>query len=117
MITENDYTLVENANNPMQAVKFKTGKYKDVIVMYGTVSVKESPELDMASLGFTFQIIEPAEFAVNDLENDEEFKNYMGEVLQYIITDSLDYAKENNVGVIGIGNDESTADSHTQSST
>ena len=107
MITENDYTLVENANNPMQAVKFKTGKYKDIIVMYGTVSVKESPELDMASLGFTFQIIESAEFAVNDLETDEELKNYIGEVLQYIITDSLEKGG-------GIG--ESTTDTHIEPS-
>ena len=75
--------------------------------MYGTVSVKESPELDMASLGFTFQIIESAEFAVNDLETDEEFKNYIGEVLQYIITDSLEKGG-------GIG--ESTTDTHIEPS-
>ena len=114
MITENDYTLVENANNPMQAVKFKTGKYKDVIVMYGTVSVKESPELDMASLGFTFQIIEPAEFAVNDLETDEEaFKNYMGDVLRHIIINNL----ENDKARIGnIESEQRTTDTHTESS-
>ena len=55
-ITDKDYSIVENPNSEFHGVKFKTGTWKDVIVVYGTVSIKESPELDMATLGFTYRI-------------------------------------------------------------
>ena len=109
-ITEKDYGFVDNQNQPIQGVIYKTGIYKDVIVMYGTVSVKESPELDMASLGFTFQIADPAEHTVDELEKDEHFKNYMGAVLQHIIEHNLDSEKA-RIG--NIESEQSTPDTHT----
>ena len=111
-ITENDYTYVENEQSIVQGVKYKTGPYKDVIVMYGTVSIKEDEDLDVARLGFTFQIADPAEFTVEELEQEEAFKNYMGDVLRHIIINNLDNNKAR------IGNIESdTTDTHTESST
>lgn len=115
-ITESDYSLVENPSHPLHGVKLLTGEYKGVTVIYGTVSIKESPELDMATLGFTYQVQDPADFAMDELESNEDFKNYLGAVLQYIITDSLEWGEQNNVARIGIGNNESTTDSHTESS-
>ena len=85
MIQETDYTFVENPSHPLHGVKYLTGDYKDVTVIYGTVKIKESPELDMASLGFTFQIIDPADWTVDELNESESFKDYMGAVLQHII--------------------------------
>jgi hypothetical protein len=112
-IKETDYTLVENSNHPMDGVKFLTGEWKGVIIIYGTVSIKESPELDIATLGFTFQVQDPADFTVDELDNDEAFKNYLGAVLQFIITDSLD-TKNENMARIGIDrNHESTTDTDT----
>jgi len=115
-ITENDYSIVEKEDSVFQGVKLKTGTWKDVIVVYGQVGVKESPELDIATLTFNYTVQDPADFNIDELNEDESFKNYLGAVLQYIITDSLEYARENNLGVIGIGNNESTTDSHTESS-
>ena len=115
-VTESDYSIVEREDSVFHGVKLKTGTWKDVIVVYGQVGVKESPELDIATLTFNYTIEDPADFNIDELNEDESFKNYLGAVLQYIITDSLDYANENNVGVIGIGNNESTTDSHTESS-
>ena len=114
-ITEEDYSLVENPQSEFHGVKLKTGTWKDVIVVYGTVSVKESPDLDMATLGFTFTIQDPADHDFDQLNEDEAFKNYLGSVLQYIITDSLEWGEENNLSRIGIGNNESTTDTHTES--
>lgn len=114
-ITENDYTLVENPNSPLHGVKFLRGEYKDVIVVYGQVSIKEDENLDMATLAFNFNIQDPAEFTVDELEKSEAFKNYLGDVLQFIIKDGLDYAEETNQSIIGIGNDESTTNTHTES--
>ena len=113
-ITDKDYTLVENENSPLHGVKFLRGEWKDVIVVYGQVSIKETPELDAATLAFNFNVQDPADFTVDELEKDEVFKNYLGDVLQYIISDSLNYANETNQSIIGIGNDESTTDTHTE---
>ena len=114
-INQNDYSIVENETSAFQGVKLKTGTWKNVIVIYGQVGVKEDTALDMATLSFNFTVQDPADFSVDELEKDEAFKNYLGSVLQYIITDSLDYARENNLSTIGIGNGESTTDTHTES--
>ena len=106
-ITDDDYSIVENPSSAFHGVKLKTGTWKDVIVVYGQVGVKESPELDIATLSFNFTIQDPAEFNINELNKDESFKNYLGSVLQYIITDSLE-----NGGTIG----KPTTDTHTESS-
>lgn len=116
-ITNNDYSIVENPSSEFHGVKIKSGTWKDVIVVYGTVSIKESPELDMATLGFTFNIQDPADFDFDELNEDETFKNYLGAVLQHIITDSLEWGEENKIARIGIGNNESSTDTHTESST
>ena len=115
-ITEKDYAIVEREDSVFHGVKLKTGTWKDVIVIYGQVGVKESPELDIATLSFNYTVQDPADFNIDELNEDESFKNYLGAVLQYIITDSLEWAEENNVSRIGIGNNESTTDSYTESS-
>jgi len=115
-VTEKDYSIVENENSAFHGVLLKTGTWKDVIVVYGQVGVKESPELDIATLSFNYTVQDPADFNVDELNNDEHFKNYLGAVLQYIITDSLEWGAENNIARIGIGDNESTTDSHTESS-
>ena len=115
-VSEKDYSIVENENSPLSGVLLKTGTWKDVMVVYGQVGIKEDPNLDMATLSFNYTIQDPGDFSVDELDQDESFKNYLGAILQYIITDSLVYAKENNLSTIGIANDESTTDSHTESS-
>ena len=115
-VSEKDYSIVENENSPLSGVLLKTGTWKDVIVVYGQVGIKEDPSLDMATLTFNYTIQDPADFSVDELDKDESFKNYLGSVLQYIITDSLEYAEENNLSTIGIANDESTTDTHTEPS-
>jgi hypothetical protein len=106
-VTDKDYSIVENDNSAFQGVKLKTGTWKDVIVVYGQVGIKEDESLDMATLSFNYTVQDPADFNVDELNQDESFKNYLGSILQYIITDSLE-----NGGHIG----ESTTDTHTQPS-
>ncbi len=115
-ITNEDYSIVENPNSEFHGVLLKTGIYKEAIVVYGTVSIKESPELDMATLGFTFNIQDPGDHDFDKLNESEEFKNYLGAVLQHIITDSLEWGQDNKLARIGIGNNESSTDTHTESS-
>lgn len=88
-VSEKDYSIVENENSPLSGVLLKTGTWKDVIVVYGQVGIKEDPALDMATLTFNYTVKDPGEFSVDELDKDESFKNYLGSILQYIITVSL----------------------------
>jgi len=106
-ITEKDYSIVEHDNSAFYGVKLKTGTWKDVTVIYGQVGIKEDENLDMATLSFNYTVQDPADFNIDELNKDESFKNYLGSVLQYIITDSLE-----NGGHIG----KSITDTHTESS-
>lgn len=109
-IDESDYTYVENDSAEFWGIKFRNGSpYAGVVVVYGTVSVKESEELDLATLSFSFNIQDAGDYNIDELDNSEEFKNYLGNVLQSIINDSVKEKEKN-------GYYEPTADSHTESS-
>ena len=116
-IASMDYKFVESDQVDFYGVKLLTGKWKDVLYIYGKVSIKESPELDLATLTFTYNIQESAQYEPDDLINDPEFKDYLGAVLEHIMKNSLDESEKNNLGVIGkIGHNTSNTDTHTQSS-
>jgi hypothetical protein len=115
-IDHNDYSIVESNDADFYGVKIQKGKYKNVILIYGKVGIKEDQEMDTARLSFTYNIQDPAEFDSTVLEKDEYFKNYLGAVLQHIITDSLDEAKKNNKASIGIGHNESNTNTHPEPS-
>ena len=116
-ITTTDYKFVESNQVEFYGIRLLTGKWKDVLYIYGKVSIKESPELDLATLTFTYNIQESAQYEPDDLINDPEFKDYLGAVLEHIMKNSLNESEENNLGVIGkIGHNKSNTDTHTQSS-
>ena len=116
-IAASDYKFVESEQVDFYGIRLLTGKWKDVLYIYGKVSIKESPELDIATLTFTYNIQESAQYEPDDLINDPEFKDYIGAVLEHIMKNSLDESEKNNSGVIGkIGHNESNTDSHTESS-
>jgi hypothetical protein len=105
-ISNNDFKMVENAASEFYAIRLLKGKWKDVIFTYGAVSVSEDVENDNATLSFNWQLNDSGECEPEDLTNDEEFNNYLGALLQYIISESL----ENKEAKIG------TADTHPKSS-
>ena len=105
-ITDDDFKIVENAASEFYSIKLLTGKWKDVIFTYGAVSVKEDKANDTATLSFNWQLNDSAECEPDDLTNNEEFQNYLGALLQYIITDSLQ-TKDAQIG---------TANTHIKSS-
>ena len=107
-IEPNDYTYVENDSSEYWGIKFRNDSpYSGVVVVYGTVSIKESEELEMATLSFTYNVQDAGPRNIDELESSEEFKNYLGDVLSSIINDQ---AKETN------GHNKSITDSYTESS-
>jgi len=109
-IDESDYTYVENDSADFWGIKFRNGSpYAGVVVVYGTVSIKESEEIDLATLSFSFNVQDAGNFNIDELDNSEEFKNYLGDVLTSIISTSVKEKEKN-------GYYESTTDTHTESS-
>ena len=111
-ITSADYSLVENDGSTFAdfyGVKYLTGKWKNVVVVYGKVSVKENIATDEAKMSFTYAIQDPANFDIEELEKDEDFNDYISRVLQFIIMDSLENKEAQ------IGNIEPTTDTHSES--
>ena len=107
-IDQSDYTYVENDSADFWGIKFRNDStYSGVVVVYGTVSIKESQELDIATLSFSYNSQDAGGYNIDERESSEEFKNYLGDVLSSIINDN---AKETN------GHNESTTNSHTESS-
>ena len=84
-ILKSDYTFVENPESDFYGVKLKSGQWKNVIVIYGKVSIKESVETGVATLAFTYQVEDPASYQPDELEDNNEFKNYLGDILGHII--------------------------------
>ena len=111
-ITSADYQLVESNNIEFYGVKLLTGKWKDVVYIYGQVKIKESPELDIATLAFTYDIQESGQFEEDELIGDIDFRNYIGGILQNIMEESLEKGE-----VIGkIGHNNTNTNTRTKSS-
>ena len=108
VITRNDYKFIESNEEDWYAVELLTGKWKGIRYIYGTVSIKESPELGHATLAFSYNVIDSKGYEEDDLLNDINFKNYLGGVLQHAIEDSLDNGAH-------IGNIKSNTDANTES--
>ena len=112
IITSADYQLVESNDIEFYGVKLLTGKWKDVLYIYGKVSIKESPELDIATLAFTYDIQESGQFEEDELIGDINFRNYIGGILQHIMEESLEEGE-----VIGtIGHNNTNTNTRTKSS-
>lgn len=89
-VTKDDYKFVEKDSAETSYVML-TGdnEWNGTVFQYGNLKVRVDEDTDMAELQFSYNIIEsPLETEV--LNEDEGFKNYIGQVLQYIITDALE---------------------------
>ena len=95
-ISESDYTFVESLDSELYGVKLLSGYWKDTIVVYGKVTIKESVETGYATLSFSYQVQDSASFQPDELEKDEEFKNYLGDLLSHII-DSKEETNEDTI--------------------
>lgn len=110
-ITDETFKLVERAEDEFYTVQLLEGPYKDVKYQYGNVRIKvdESDYEEVARLMFTWQLVEGSD----DLVDDEDFNNYIGQVLQYIIQDSLD---SGNYKIGGNDDDSDSTNDDTEES-
>jgi len=106
-IVESDYRFVEKDPNETSYVQL-TGDtpWNGTVLQYGNLKVI-APENDEdasdATLSFSYRIIDtPLREEV--LQEDKSFKNYLGAVLEHILTDALE------TGEYKLGNDDSDND-------
>ena len=87
-VSKKDYSIVENDESAFHFLLLKTGTWKDIIVVYGQVGVKEDTNLDMATLSFNYTVKDPAEFSIEELDKDEN--TYDESELQQVAKELVD---------------------------
>lgn len=110
MITSDSYTFVEKPGSDDWHVKIKDGDYKDIIYRYGRIEVAEDEVEETARLKFNFAIDKiPSELGMtaDELNEDVEFLNTLGNILTHIIEDAMDSGKYK------IGKDDKSTDSES----
>jgi len=89
MIEGIDYCFIYPKDDKQSVhVKFLDGPYKDTVFKYGKVKVEEKD--DAAYLLFAYDVIQCTNMKPKKLEKDENFKNYIGDLLIEIISGNLD---------------------------
>ena len=91
-ITHDDYIFMENETSEFWAVRLTT-KYENVVYRYGQVQAKINDDDGNATLSFKYEVIDSGEFDKKEIEDSEDFNNYIGAVLEHIITDAFDSGK------------------------
>ena len=77
-------------------IKFLEGPYKDTIFKYGKVKFKE--ENEQVYLLFAYDVLESPVKKPAKLEKDEDFKNYIGDLLVEIMSANVDMEIEDETG-------------------
>lgn len=89
MIEGIDYIYITPVSDPQSVhIKFIDGQYKDTVFKFGKVKVEEKD--DQAYLHFAYDVLESTVMKPKKLEKNEDFKNYIGNLLIEIISGNLE---------------------------
>jgi len=89
MIENKDYVFIfPEEDKTSTHIKLLEGPYKDTIFKYGKVKFKE--ESDGIHLLFAYDVIESTTDKPRKLEKNEDFKNYLGDLLVEIMSGNTD---------------------------
>lgn len=69
-------------------IRFLQGPYRDTIFQYGKVKFEERG--DVAYLLFNYSVIDSTTSTPDKLEKDEDFKNYIGDMLVEIMSQNIE---------------------------
>lgn len=83
-----EYVFVEKKDSELYSLKIVQGPYNNVIYTYGSVTIEEDTENDLARLKFNYHIEEvPEPYSTHELEQSTEFRDYIGNILTEILED------------------------------
>ena len=91
MIIGKDYLLRDDLyeEDKTLPIQLLTGPYKDVILRYTTVSIKEM-ENDQAKMLFDYDLLEMGNHTETSLRKDVKFTQHVGLVLNTMILETLE---------------------------
>ena len=106
-ITDDDFKFIELPNDDFYTIHILTGEWVDTKFQFGSVQICGEEDED-GSLGISFDwtLIEGDE----SLNTNVEFQNYCGEILTFVITNSLE-AKIGEMNDNSINTDNDTTES------
>ena len=88
MIEDIDYKYVYPAKDGESVhIKLLTGPFEDTVFSYGKVRFEEKD--DQGYLHFAYDVIKCKKFKPKKLEKNEDFKNYIGDLLVEIISNRV----------------------------
>jgi len=89
MIEGIDYCFIYSKDdNTLTNIKLLEGEYKGTVFKFGKVKIKE--EIDGPHLHFAFDVLESTVKKPKKLQNDVNFKQYLGDLLVELMTDNID---------------------------
>jgi len=89
MIEGLDYCYIyPKEDKELVHIKVLDGKYKDTVFKYGRVGFEEKN--GQVHLQFNFNVLESNVLKPNKLEKDNEFKNYIGDLLVEIMSSNIE---------------------------
>ena len=88
MIEGIDYCFIYPKDETFAHIKFLEGPYKNTTFKYGKVKFKE--ENEQVYLLFAYDVIESTVDKPKNLEKDETFKNYIGDLLVELMSGEIE---------------------------
>lgn len=88
MILGEDYSFRDDIKADTVPIQIKTGVYKDVVVRFDNISVKENDDMS-ATVSFVYELLEMGNFTETKLRADENFQIHVGKILNSLIMESL----------------------------
>lgn len=87
-----DYVLIDSDEGDITGVGIKKGKFAGVLYHYGKARINEEGEL--ARLQFSYTIVSSPTIPIDDLIIDEEFHNFIGDILTDILMSQQNHYEE-----------------------
>ena len=103
MIEGVDYCFIypkDDANSVH--VRLLSGKYKDTVFKYGKVKFEEKD--DQMYLLFNYDVLESTVDKPKNLEKDDKFKNYLGDLLVELMSNNIEQEIVDETGTDDIKN-------------
>lgn len=89
-INENFFTVMESEQEDHFAFRIDEGDYKDVIFKIGNVKLEEEGDQSGAACTFDYNALRPNEtYTIEQLDKDTDFGTIVGEVLNFMLTTSI----------------------------
>jgi ABC-type Fe2+-enterobactin transport system substrate-binding protein len=89
--------FVEKPSSELYSLKVVQGPYLGVVYTYGKVTLHEDEANAQLNVKFDFKLDEvPENLNKEELQNSEDFKNFMGDILTQLLEEQLNNDKSTN---------------------